>query len=44
MLLSGQANGHMYNKGDTMIEALDAATIDRVPSPRILSSHLRLDK
>lgn len=44
MLLTGHSMKSWLDKGSSMIEAVDAATIDRLPSPRILNSHLSLDK
>lgn len=46
MLLTGQTRGHSLGreKGTTMLEATDAATIDNQPSPRVINSHLPVDR
>ena len=44
MLLAGQTKAHTHNKGSTMLEAMDAASIHDIPAPRVINSHLPLHK
>ena len=44
MLLADQLTGHTHDKTAAMLEARDQNSLNSIPSPRILNSHLPFDK